>query len=301
MMTERDEVMTDRANQPSPSSVYPAMRNTLVTVIALFAVYLAFEFKTLWFREFPEGFYYAGYAHQGAAWLTVALALATVVLSLVFRGSILNDHRLKFLRRLAWIWSAESFVLAIAVYNRLSIYVGFNGLTRMRIVGYFGMTAVVIGFVLVLIKIANNHSFIWLIRRQLWTVAFAIYAYSLTPVDTIAVRYNVRRVLDGDPAPAVQISVQPINAEGLVQLKPLLDAPDETIREGVRALLAERHERAESLAARREEQGWTAFQIADQLALRKLRESKDAWEVYMDPEKRETAISKFRQYVHQWY
>ena len=54
---------------------YAAVRNTLACVIGLFAVYLAFEFATLWFREFPKGFYYSGYAHQGAAWLTAALAL----------------------------------------------------------------------------------------------------------------------------------------------------------------------------------------------------------------------------------
>ncbi|MFV1969317.1 MAG: hypothetical protein ACC628_28180, partial [Pirellulaceae bacterium] len=67
--------------KPSPAPLYIACRNTLVTVIALFAFYLIFEFKTLWFRDIPEGFYYAGYAHEGAAWLTVALALATLIVS----------------------------------------------------------------------------------------------------------------------------------------------------------------------------------------------------------------------------
>jgi hypothetical protein len=52
---------------PSATPLYTALRNMLVAVIVLFAVYLAFEFKTLWFRAFPKGFYYAGYAHEGAA------------------------------------------------------------------------------------------------------------------------------------------------------------------------------------------------------------------------------------------
>ncbi|MEX2286481.1 MAG: DUF4153 domain-containing protein, partial [Planctomycetaceae bacterium] len=120
------------------SFLYPAFRNTLVTVIALFAVYLVFEFQTLWFREFPPGFYYSGYAHEGAAWLTAALALATAVLSLVFHKGILADRRVATLRRLAWIWSLENFILAIAVYNRMHIYIGFNGMSRMRIVGLYG-------------------------------------------------------------------------------------------------------------------------------------------------------------------
>jgi len=106
----------------APSSFYLAYRNTLLAVIVLFAVYLVFEFMTLWFREFPEGFYYSGYAHQGAAWLTAALALATMTLSIVFGGSVLQDARLPTMRKLAWIWSAENFLLAAAVYNRLAIY-----------------------------------------------------------------------------------------------------------------------------------------------------------------------------------
>ncbi len=41
-------------------------RNTLWMVIVLFAVYLVYEVSSMWFRSFPKGFYYAGYAHQGA-------------------------------------------------------------------------------------------------------------------------------------------------------------------------------------------------------------------------------------------
>ncbi len=165
--------------QPSP--LYSAFRNTLLTVIVLFAIYLVFEFKTLWFREFPEGFYYSGYAHQGAAWLTLALALATAILSFVFRGAVFEDPRINTLRKLAWLWSLENMLLAIAVYNRMYIYIGFNGMTRMRVVGLFGMTAVVVGFVLVLWKIAHRRGFLWLIRRHLWTVAIAVYLYAMLP------------------------------------------------------------------------------------------------------------------------
>lgn len=105
----------------SHGSLFAPLRNTLLAVIVLFAVYLVFEFQTLWFRPFPKGFYYAGYAHEGAAWLTVALALATAVLSLVFRGRTLADPRLPQLKRLAWAWSAENLILVLAVFHRLFI------------------------------------------------------------------------------------------------------------------------------------------------------------------------------------
>lgn len=291
----------DEIGKPEKAYVYPAFRNTLITVIVLFAVYLGFEFKTLWFRDFPKGFYYSGYAHQGAAWLTLALALSTAILSIVFRGRILNDPRLPKLRGLAWIWSLENILLAIAVYHRLYIYIGFNGMTRMRTVGFFGMSAVVAGFILVLWKIAHNRDFLWLVRRHLWALAITVYLFVLTPVDTIVVSYNVRRILAGDPAPSVEIDTHPINAEGIVLLLPLLKCNDEIICEGVRATLAEWHEEAEARALERQRKGWTSYQAADTLALEKLRVSSHKWSRYKDRDVRSAVLKAFRKYARQWY
>jgi hypothetical protein len=284
-----------------PAPLYVAVRNTLVAVIGLFAVYLAFEFSTLWFRNFPPGFYYAGYAHEGAAWLTVALALATVVLSLIFRGQVLRDPRLPRLRRLAWVWSAANLLLAIAVYHRLFIYIGFNGMTRLRTVALFGISVVVAGFMLVVWKVARKRDFVWLVNRHLWALAITIYLFALTPVDAIVHAYNVRRVLAGDPAPAVQIDVHPIDAEGLLVLRPLVRSKNQTIRHGIRALLAERALALEENARKRDRQGWTAYQAADQMALEHLRAVRSDWKEYVDPKKRKAASEQFHEYVWQWY
>ncbi|MDA1050876.1 MAG: DUF4173 domain-containing protein [Planctomycetota bacterium] len=297
---EKDGIVLAKAvGEPAP--LYSPFRNTLVMVIGLFAVYLIFEFATLWFREFSVGFHYSGYAHEGAAWLTVALALATVILSLVFRGSVLCDPRLPQLRKLAWAWSLENVLLAFAVYNRLFIYVGFNGMTRMRIVGLFGITAVLVGFVVVLVKIARNRSFLWLIRRQLWTLSIAVYVFALTPLDTIVVSYNVRRILDGDLAPSVQCSVHPISSEGVVLLLPLMQSSDDIIREGIAAMLAEREELAEDRASRQQREGWTSYQVSDAWALKELRASRNAWASYHDLDKRTQALEAFHEYAYQWY
>jgi len=296
-----------RASDPSgdatsvSSSWYPAVRNTLVGVIVLFAIYLIFEFQTLWFRDFPKGFYYSGYAHQGAAWLTVALALATVVLSLAFRGQLLRDARVRTLRQMAWIWSLQNMLLAVAVYHRMFIYIGFNGWTPMRMVGLYGISAVVIGFLLVLWKIARNHSFPWLAQRHAWTVAWAVYLFALTPVDAIVTRQNVRRILAGDPAPSVQISVHPISAEGVTLLEPLLECRDTVIREGVRAFLAERHEQARRAVERQHADGWTAYQCADRWVLDRLDACQDQLARYQDPTRRQAALDAFHHYAYQWY
>jgi hypothetical protein len=297
----REEQHRKRGGAPSPSPLYAACRNTLLTVIVLFAGYLIFEYRTLWFREFPPGFYYSGYAHQGAAWLTVALALATGVLSLAFRGTILHDPRRRALRGLAWLWSLENVLLALAVYHRLFIYVGFNGMTRMRIVGFFGITAVLIGFLLVLWKIAHDRGALWLLRRHLWTVAIAVYLYSIMPVDVVVVRYNVQLILGGDMAPSVQISVHPISAEGLQYLAPVMDCSDPIIREGVTAYLAQQLEDAEVREARRRTDGWTAFQMADQKLLSQLQGLADRLAAYRDSVARKAAIDRFDEYAYQWF
>lgn len=284
-----------------PAPMYGAIRNTLLAVSGLFAIYLVFEFRTLWFREFPEGFQYSGYAHEGAAWLTAALALATLVLSITFRGQLLRDPRISRLRGLAWLWSALNFVLALTVYHRLFIYIDFNGMTRMRVVGLLGISAVVVGFALVLLKILFDRDFVWLLRRQLWTVAVAVYLFALLPVDTLVHRYNVRQILAGRPAPSVQISVHRNSAEGVLVLRPLVECEDPLIRDGVRALLAERALNAEAAARREAELGWTAFQIADRVLRQRLADCETNWEEYRDDAKRAEALARFHEYAYQWY
>lgn len=288
-------------DQPQNASMYPAYFNTLLAVIGLFIVYLAFEFQTLWLREFPAGFHYSGYAHEGAAWLTAALALATVLLSAIFRGEVLFDSRLPKLRRLAWIWSALNLCLAVAVYHRLLIYVGFNGMTRMRVIGFLGITSVVFGFVLVVRKITTGRDFLWLVRRQMWVVAFAGILYVITPVDALVHRYNVHRILVGDPAPSVQLTVHPIDSSGFLELAPLLASENEIIREGVRAMLAEKALELRQLQQEREQDGWTSFQWADWLLSKRLNESQDVWGIYEQSPLGDEALETFKDYAYQWY
>ncbi len=300
-LLERMEGPKDKAAVTVDAPLYVAFRNTLLTVIGLFAVYLAFEFHTLWFREFPKGFYYAGYAHEGAAWLTVALALATVVLSLIFRQSVLRDSRLPRLRRLAWTWSLENLLLAAAVYNRMLIYVDFNGMTWMRVVAFFGITCVVVGFGLVVWKILRNHSFAWLLRRHLLTLAVFVYLFALTPVDALVHRYNVHRIMSGDSAPSVQISVHPISTEGIFVLLPLANCPDEKVRAGVLAMLADRQDQARRNAKANEGKGWTTYQGSEQALLGQLAEHQAKWSEYADLQIRRAALATFHGYAYQWY
>ncbi len=321
-----------------PATLYAGYRNSLLSLIVLFAVYLGFEFSTLWFRTFPENFYYAGYAHQGAFWLTAALALATVIMSFIFRDSTVDDPSMHSLKRLAMIWAAANLVLAAAVYNRLLIYIDFNGMTRMRVVGLLGITCVVVGFALVVLKTIRGHSFVWLIHRQLWVPMLAVTAFAVLPVDWFVNSYNARHVLAGDKAPGVQIIAHRTSAEGMLPLLDLVDVDDPPVREGVRALMAlwgrelgvavnppaEPNYEAMEIYGNRlllehttpwlglgtdfsqtnnhGSPNWTNLQIAETLLARQLRLRADAWSNYaVDPTRRDAAISAFFQHAYQWY
>lgn len=287
------------APTPGPAPLFEAFRNTLLMVVALFAVYLVFEFRTLWFREFPKGFHYSGYAHQGAAWLTVALALATVLLSTIFQGQILQDERQGLLRKLAWVWSLQNLLLAAAVYHRLWIYVGFNGMTRMRTIGWLGITSVVIGFLLVVIRIARQKDFRWLLRRQLWTVCLAAYLYVVLPVDLWITRYNVSRILTGELAPSVQIAEHPLSDEGYLQLVALRDCADPAIQQGVKAMLARRYRDLLQEDQHEAQRHWTARQVAREALRQRLAAIPEV--PALSPQAIDDRIEAYRKYAYQWY
>jgi hypothetical protein len=303
LLTKKDSV----PSVPPSAALFAAFRNTLLSVIMLFVVYLVFEFQTLWFRTFPKGFHYSGYAHEGAAWLTIALALATMTLSLIFRGQMLYDPRLATLKRLAWVWSVLNLLLAVAVYNRLWIYVGFNGLTWMRMVGFFGTSTVVIGFLLAVYKIAKHCDFVWLIRADLWALAGTVIAFALTPVDLIVLRLNTQRFLAGDSAPSVQISVQSLDTEGIRELLPLMDCRDEIVRDGVLALFAQRWSTLKDTAANRPItltpwDQFTTLQISKRLLMQELASRREKWEPFaIDSQKQQAAWQRFTDYAYQWY
>lgn len=152
-----------------------------------------------------------------------------------------------------------------------------------------------------LYKIAQGRSFLWLIRAQLWALGLTVFAYAVTPVDALVVSSNVRRILAGDPAPSVQITVHPISSEGFLLLEPLLDCDNKTIREGIQAMLAHRYAEAQRRARQRERNGWTAYQIADTIVHERLHAIKGRWVEFSALNKRDGALARFRDYAYQWY
>lgn len=242
----------DVLQQAKSSPLYSAFRNTLLSMIAVFGAYLIFELRAFTSGKPPEGFTYSSYAHEGAAWLTVALGLSTITLSLIFRGDLVQDERYGKLEKLAWGWSTLNFLLAVAVMNRMWIYVGYNGMTQMRVVGFLGIAAVLLGFVLVLVKIHRRNNFRWLLRRQCWVAGIMLWTFSVVPVDVWIHRYNVQAILDGNPAPIVQITAHSFTDECLNEFVPLCDSGDSLVADGICQMLRTRQQRLQEEVARLE-------------------------------------------------
>ncbi|MCC6489175.1 MAG: DUF4173 domain-containing protein [Candidatus Hydrogenedentes bacterium] len=242
-------------------------RNTLLGVNVVFLGYnLIDAYYLAYLRELPTGLDHSQYAHQGVIGLTVALAMSTCVLGYAFSGELQYHPRANRLRNASYIWVAQNLLIAVWVMLRLHMYISYNGLTRMRVVGICGTLLVLCGVILVCIMIVRKRSIQWLLRKELAAFVLAIFLFTVLPVDWIVWRVNTPLILRMDPPrPAVQLSVQPISAEGLMILTPLLNHEDPAIARGVAALLGEWYEERGHVYTGPEEspERWTKYQFSE--------------------------------------
>lgn len=202
--------------------------NSLFGLIIVFAMNLVYEFSTLLTGKIPAGFDYGWYFDVSA------LTIAPLVFAGIFRQKVCNHEKIKSLKRLAFVWIVENALLAVTIYIRLGIYVQNSGLTCMRVIGFLGTTALLVGIVWMVQKLRKDYSVDWLLSRYSWTIATFIWIYSVLPVDYIVWKYNVAMFQPKDLL--AQIADQRISQEGLLPLFPLLQ--DSTVGDGVADVIA---------------------------------------------------------------
>jgi hypothetical protein len=283
--------------------LYYAYFNSFISLCLLFSVYLVFEFAKNWTRDFPPGFNYSQHMHDGATFLTAALALSTIVLCTVFRGKTLLDPRIRMIKRLALIWIALNFLLALAVYNRLYIYIDLNGLSQRRIAGLLGTTAVILGLVMVMRMILLGRGFRWLVYRYAWSVLAIIFIGYVFPFAWYVSHYNVSRVMKGDLAPSVFLFPRHADdvpdAEHCLASLPLLESDDEIIRDGAKAIFAKYYSSRNH--GSNWGYSWTALQWSQSLLDSRLETRRGELQPYLvNVYLREQAIQKFRKYTNRW-
>ncbi|HOZ49576.1 MAG TPA: DUF4173 domain-containing protein [Candidatus Hydrogenedentes bacterium] len=218
---------------------YRVAVNTLIAVNILFLLYNAVDAYHLVIRDaLPPGLNHSQYAHRGAFWLTVALAMTTFVVGCIFYGNLNFHPKRRALMRWTALWLAQNYLLAAWVFMRIHMYVVYNGMTRMRVVALVGTSLVVIGLVLVTVKAARRRSLAWLVRKEVGAFLLACILLAVIPMDYLSWRYNTSNILTSNPPrTSVQLTRQPLSPEGLATLTPLLSHPDPVIAEGAAALL----------------------------------------------------------------
>jgi hypothetical protein len=217
-------------------------RNTLVLLNVMFLGYNALDAACLWAGVPPKGITTQAYAHQGAAWLTVALAMLTVVVGYLFRGPLASDPKARLARILSYVWMGQGLVLAIGTYRRIGMHIGYGGLSDLRIVAILGTTLVVVGMGLVLMKLVRTRSFGWLVRRQLDAFAATFVLYAIFPTHLLSAHVNVARIQQGELRPTLHMFRQAKETESATVLLPLLHHEDVRVRQGTAALLMEKRQ-----------------------------------------------------------
>ncbi|MBF0198485.1 MAG: DUF4173 domain-containing protein [Planctomycetes bacterium] len=273
----------------------------LITLNLIFFLYNLVDIYYLWAKgELPSGIPLVTYAHEGVFWLATALVMTTVVLCTIFAKELNFHPQTPWLKRLAGIWAFQNAILALSAFQRLHLYIDYNGLTLMRIVGITGISIVVIALVLVIMKVFKRHSSLWLLRRQSAVVVLALYLLMLSPLDFWVALFNTHRILSGNERSAVQLLAQSYSTEAVPALIPLLQSQNRIIKEGAGVLL---YRKQKELLAQKEENEshWLNGELSGTKALKALEGVAGQLEQYAETSKQEKILNRTRRFTRKHY
>src|SRR5262249_27238071 len=134
------------------------MLRALLLLNVVFALENGIDSVFLWGRvDLPLGLTYASYAHRGAYPLVAAaLLVAAIVLVPSRRAGAVGGGR--GARRLAYLWLAQTVALTGSAFQRLRLYVGVYGLTRLRLAAALWMLLIAFGLGAILVRLGLRRS-----------------------------------------------------------------------------------------------------------------------------------------------
>lgn len=162
----------------------------------LFAVQSTLDIAYLWGGvTLPAGMSYATYAHRGAYPLIVAALLAAAFVLIAMRpGS--DSERSPLIRKLVYLWTAQTLLLVVSSILRLDLYVEAYSLTYWRVAAFVWMIVVAIGLVLIAARIRFQRSNLWLMTGNGIVLTLAIYTCSIVNLPSLIAHYNVEHSRD---------------------------------------------------------------------------------------------------------
>jgi hypothetical protein len=172
-----------------------SVRRALVVFNLIFLIQTTLDLGYLWGGvALPEGMTYAQYAHRGAYPL-----LATALLAGLF--ALMTQPYLgagSGMRRLLYLWIAQTVVLVISSILRLDLYVDVYGLTRLRVAAFVWMIVVAMGLVLIIMQLIGRQTVGWFLQRAFGLGVLAIYLCNLVNIDGHIARHNLADDRDND-------------------------------------------------------------------------------------------------------
>ena len=307
-LAKRSEKLRQPDSPAPDNGNYATAAATLISVNLLFIAFHAVDWPFLYFKtSLPEGISYSEYSHRGCFWLTVGLLLSTAVIGIIFKRR-LNFHRgVGLLRGLSYVWAVLNGVLAIGALRRLQMYVDYNGMTRLRIVGIYGIVLVTVGLILMVVKVRRSRNTAWLVRCDLLALWVTVVLITLTPMDYLSWTHNAGQAMQGNHRPLANLVVQRMSPESLPPLIQLLDyeppgsAPKDalkakTIRRGIAAILGQRLDALRKGKA----ETWTEWQGAHDWALQALEAVEKKINAITPPDARADARTSIETFVKPW-
>ncbi len=280
--------------------LFSPLRNTLIAVIVPFAFFLFYEVQKQNTSVFEFGFDFNTYTVNGLMWLAMTSVGTSLLLCIIFNGATLADSRLLQMRILSYVLVALNFVQAWCSLQRYRSFIQFNGLDQAKCLCVLAC-AVLCGLLLVAVFMTiQQQNMLWLVRRKTWLVAAAGYLWLVSPIDRIVQSYNVREILDGNQGPVAQIARCQFSDESISALLPLCELPDQVIREGALAIVADQFQRLQATMAVRAEMDWTSRQLGANQTYNDLQQFAARHDLVAACETGEQATDRLRQFAQQW-
>lgn len=164
---------------------------SLILFNLLFAAQSILDGIYLWGHvALPANMTYATYAHRGAYPLiaTALLAAAFVLVAMRPGGPA---EKSKVIRLLVYFWVGQNVLLVASSILRLDLYVDRYMLTYWRIAAFIWMGLVALGLILIVARIALDHTNRWLVGANLIALAIVLYTVSLVNFDAFISDYNL--------------------------------------------------------------------------------------------------------------
>jgi len=149
------------------------------------------DLKNVWLFFEWNGDFLKQFVHEGTYMLLFSVALAAIVMLIIYSSSARNIQNDKFLSALSYFWIAQNVFLILSVGMRNYWYMSYFALAYKRIAVVFVLILLLAGLVLLFLKIKKHKSIFWLIKQNSLAL-FLIFGLSALPNwDGIIARYNL--------------------------------------------------------------------------------------------------------------